>query len=323
MGFNYGVGHNRETDNFTKFRAQFPTKPAVGTETASTVSTRGVYENDPLRGYVSAYDVNYPPWASTAENWWSFYDENPWLAGGFCWTGFDYRGEPTPYGVPCISSHFGVMDTCGFAKDNFHYYRVWWGNEPAMHLFPHWNWEGKEGQEISVWCYANCESVELFVNGASVGSQTVKKNGHLEWKVKYAPGAIEARGSSGGKVVLTERRETTGPAARLVVETTKATLRADGQDCCQVNVRVVDSKGLMVPTAGHMLTFAVEGPGKVIGVGNGDPSCHEPDKGTQRSAFMGLGAALVQAGRSPGAMRVKVSARGLEGGEVTLQCVTG
>ena len=111
MGFNYGVGHNRETDNFTKFRAQFPTKPAIGTETASTVSTRGVYENDPLRGYVSAYDVNYPPWASTAENWWSFYDETPWIAGGFCWTGFDYRGEPTPYGVPCISSHFGVMDT--------------------------------------------------------------------------------------------------------------------------------------------------------------------------------------------------------------------
>jgi beta-galactosidase len=192
-----------------------------------------------------------------------------------------------------------------------------------MHLFPHWNWEGKEGQEISVWCYANCESVELFVNGASVGSQTVKKNGHLEWKVKYAPGAIEARGSSGGKVVLTERQETAGPAARLVVETTKATLRADGQDCCQVNVKVVDAKGLMVPTAGHMLTFAVEGPGEVIGVGNGDPSCHEPDKGTQRSAFMGLGAALVQAGRSPGAMKVKVSARGLEAGEITLQCVAG
>ncbi len=321
MGFNYGVGHNRETDNFTKFRAQFPTKPAVGTETASTVSTRGVYENDPLRGYVSAYDINYPPWASTAENWWSFYDETAWLAGGFCWTGFDYRGEPTPYGVPCISSHFGVMDMCGFAKDNFHYYRVWWGTEPAMHLFPHWNWEGKEGQEISVWCYANCESVDLFVNGASVGSQTVKKSGHLEWKVKYAPGTIEARGSSGGKVVLTERRETAGAAARLVVETSKAKLRADGQDCCQVNVRVVDAKGLMVPTAGNMLTFTVEGPGKVIGVGNGDPSCHEPDKASQRSAFMGMGAAFVQAGVTAGEVRVKVTSGKLEAGEVTLPCL--
>ncbi len=323
MGFNYGVGHNRETDHFTEFRAKFPTKPAVGTETASTVSTRGVYANDPLRGYVSAYDVNYPPWASTAENWWSFYDETPWLAGGFCWTGFDYRGEPTPYGVPCISSHFGVMDMCGFAKDNFHYYRVWWGNEPAMHLFPHWNWEGKEGQEISVWVYANCESVELFLNGASVGSQTVKKNGHLEWKVKYAPGVIEARGSSGGKVILTERRETAGPAARLVLESSKAALRADGQDCAQVNVRVVDAKGLTVPMAGDMLTFSVEGPGKVIGVGNGDPSCHEPDKASQRSAFMGLGAAFVQAGTTAGEVRVKVTAHGLEAGELMLPCTVG
>ncbi len=323
MGLNYGGAHINETKNITNYRAKFPAKPAVGTETGSTVSTRGVYENDPLRGYVSAYDVNHPVWASTAETWWSFYDENTWLAGGFCWTGFDYRGEPTPYGVPCISSHFGAMDTCGFAKDNFHYYRVWWGSEPAIHLFPHWNWEGMEGQEILVWCYANCESVELFLNGASLGSQMVKKNSHVEWKVKYAPGAIEARGSSGGKVVLTERRETAGAAARLVVETSKATLRADGQDCAQVNVRVVDAKGLTVPTAGNMLTFAVEGPGKVIGVGNGDPSCHEPDKASQRSAFMGLGAGFVQAGLTAGEMRVKVTSKGLEAGEVTLHCVAG
>jgi beta-galactosidase len=323
MGLNYGGAHVGNTRNIGDYRAKFPTKPTVGSETASTVSTRGIYENDPLRGYVSAYDLNFPSWASTAETWWSYYDENAWLAGGFCWTGFDYRGEPTPYGVPCISSHFGVMDTCGFAKDNFHYYRVWWGSEPAMHLFPHWNWESKEGQEISVWCYANCESVELFVNGTSAGSQTVKKNGHLEWKVKYAPGAIEARGSSGGKVVLTERRETAGTAARLVIEASKDKLRADGQDCCQVNVRVVDAKGLMVPTAGHMLTFTVDGPGKVIGVGNGDPSCHEPDKASQRSAFMGMGAAFVQAGTTAGEVRVKVSSHGLEGGEVTLPCVAG
>jgi beta-galactosidase len=322
MGLNYGGAHVASTKNISDFRAKFPTKPAFGSETASTVSTRGVYENDPLRGYVSAYDLNFPIWASTAETWWSFYDENAWLAGGFCWTGFDYRGEPTPYGVPCISSHFGVMDMCGFAKDNFHYYRVWWGNEPAMHLFPHWNWEGKEGQEISVWCYANCESVELFLNGASVGSQPVKKNGHLEWKVKYAPGVIEARGSSGGKVVLTERRETAGVAARLVLETSKATLRADGQDCAQVNVRVVDAKGLTVPTAGNMLTFAVEGPGKVIGVGNGDPSCHEPDKASQRSAFMGLGAAFVQAGMAAGEVRVKVTSEKVEAGEITVRVVS-
>lgn len=122
---------------------------------------------------------------------------------------------------------------------------------------------------------------------------------------------------------MTERRETAGPAARLVIEASKATLRADGQDCCQLNVRVVDSKGLMVPTAGNMLTFTVDGPGKVIGVGNGDPSCHEPDKGNQRSAFMGLAAAFVQTGRKAGEVRVKVTSEKLEAGEITLRSVAG
>ena len=183
------------------------------------------------------------------------------------------------------------MDMCAVCEGQLSLLPGVVGNEPAMHLFPHWDWEGKDGQEISVWCYANCESVELFLNGASVGSQTVKKNGHLEWKVKYAPGAIEARGSSGDKVVLTERRETAGAAARLVVEASKATLRADGQDCAQVNVRVVDAKGLTVPTAGNMLTFAGGAGEGADCAGNGDPSCHEPDKASQRSVH-GLGAGL-------------------------------
>ena len=130
--------------------------------------------------------------------------------------GFDYRGETTPYKWPCISSHFGVMDTCGFPKDTYFYYKAWWGAEPVLHLFPHWNWAGKEGQEIEVWAYCNQDSVELFLNGTSLGSQPVKKNGHLVWKVKYAPGVIEARASKGGRVVLTEKRETAGPAAKIV-----------------------------------------------------------------------------------------------------------
>ena len=319
MGFNYGNGtKNGDLSHITDFRAKYPNKPAIGTETASTVSTRGIYEDDKQRGYVSAYDINYPSWASTAQQWWSFYDQHDWLAGGFLWTGFDYRGEPTPYGVPCISSHFGVLDTCGFAKDNFHYYRVWWGDEPAIHLFPHWNWEGKEGKEIDVWCYANCESVELFLNGASLGSQKVEKNGHLEWKVKYAPGVIEAKGSTGGKVILTERRETAGPATKLVVEASKTKLRADGQDCAQINVSVVDSKGIPVPVANNMLTFTVEGPGHIIGVGNGDPSCHEPDKATVRSAFNSLAAGFVQTTQISGEVRVKVTAKGLDPAEIVL-----
>src|SRR5207247_10484635 len=147
------------------FHASFPSQPVFGSETASTVSTRGIYENDAKRGYVSAYDVNRPGWGATAEAGWKPIAERPWMAGAFVWTGFDYKGEPTPYRWPCINSHFGIMDICGFPKDNFFYYQAWWGNKPVVHLLPHWNWPGKEGQPIAVWCYSNAERVELSLNG--------------------------------------------------------------------------------------------------------------------------------------------------------------
>jgi beta-galactosidase len=252
-------------------------------------------------------------WGETAEEWWKFYGTREWEAGGFAWTGFDYRGETTPYKWPCISSHFGILDTCGFAKDTAFYYKTWWGAEPVLHLLPHWNWEGKEGQEIEVWAYCNLDSVELFLNGASLGSQPVVKNGHLVWKVKYAPGAIEARASKGGSVVLTQWRETTGPAAKIVATADRGKIAADGQDVAVVNVTLVDAQGRTVPTAGNFVTFAVSGPGAVIGVGNGDPSCHEPDHASQRSAFNGLCMAIVQSRRGePGTVTVRVASDGLE-----------
>ena len=149
---------------------------------------------DPLRNTVNSYD-GVVPWGETAEEWWKFYGTREWVAGGFAWTGFDYRGEPTPYGWPSINSQFGIVDMCGFPKDNFYYYKAWWGKEPSLHLFPHWNLEGREGDEIPVWVYSNLDEVELFVNGKSLGSQKVPHLGHVEWKVRYEPGAIEARGS--------------------------------------------------------------------------------------------------------------------------------
>ena len=157
--------------------------------------------------------MNVPSFGETAEEWWKFYATREWEAGGFFWTGFDYRGEPTPYGWPSVNSQTGVIDMCGSPKDNFYYYKAWWGTEPALHLFPHWNFEGREGDIIPVWAYSNLEEVELFVNGKSLGQQKVPHLGHVEWKVRYEPGAIEARGYKAGKVVLTEKRETTGPAA--------------------------------------------------------------------------------------------------------------
>ncbi len=282
QGFNYNM------NEIDPYHVAHPRQPMMGTETASTVSTRGIYVNDKQKGYVSAYDLNHPPWAATAETWWTFYAERAFLAGGFAWTGFDYRGEPTPYGWPCINSHFGIMDTCGFPKDNFYYYKAWWGSEPVLHLFPHWNWAGKEGQEIDVWCHTNLERVELFVNGQSAGAQDVARNSHAAWKVKYAAGLIEARGYKDGQVVLTAKRETTGAPASIILRPDRQRIAADGEDVSLITVEIVDSKGRIVPTAGNEVTFAVSGNGRLIGVGNGDPSCHEPDHGSRRSAFNGF-----------------------------------
>ena len=313
QGFNY---HN---DGIDAFHRQFPRQPSVGTETASTVSTRGIYTNDKDKGYVSAYDLNYPPWASTAEAWWKVYDERPFVSGGFAWTGFDYRGEPTPYEWPCINSHFGIMDTCGFPKDNYFYYQAWWGAKPVLHLFPHWNWEGREGQEIEVWVHSNLERVELYLNGQSLGSLEMARDLHLQWKVKYAPGTLEARGFRDGRHALTARRETTGRATQLVLKPDRATISADGEDVSLIAAEVQDQQGRVVPVADNEVTFKVSG-GRLIGVGNGDPSCHESDKGDKRSAFNGLCMAIVQATRQPGDLVVDASSPGLTPASVTIHC---
>jgi beta-galactosidase len=324
QGFNYGNGKGMDD-----FHAAHPTQFTMGTEVASTVSTRGVYANDLVKGYVSAYDINHPPWATTAEEWWTTYDARPWVAGGFVWTGFDYRGEPTTnsasQGWPCISSHFGIMDTCGFAKDLFYYYRAWWTKEPTLHLFPHWNWAGREGQPIEVWVFSNLDSVELFVNGTSVGAQPVTKDSHLVWTVPYAPGAIEARGLKAGQPPLVMRRETAGPATAIQLVPDRASLRADGEDVAIVEVRIVDALGRTVPTADHPVAFTLGGSARFIGVGNGDPSSHEADRVAPgatgpwvRHAFNGLCMALVQVSRDAGPVTVEAASPGLSAATTTL-----
>jgi beta-galactosidase len=314
QGFNY---NQKLIDDFHR---KFPNQPCIGTETGSTVLTRGIYANDKEKGYVSAYDLNYPPWAATAETWWKFYDERLFLAGGFAWTGFDYRGEPTPYRWPCVNSHFGIMDMCGFPKDNFYYYQARWRSEPVLHLFPHWNWAGKEGQEIEVWCHTNLDRVELMLNGESLGAQDVARNSHAMWKVKYAPGTLEARGYKNGRQVLTAKRETAGAAARIVLRPDRQRIAADGEDVAMVTVEVVDAQGRMAPLAGHEITFTVRGPGRLIGVANGDPSSLEPDKATKRRVFNGLALAIVQASKQPGALVLEAASPGLESASSTITC---
>src|SRR5439155_18690005 len=182
-----------------RYRQRHPRQPQVGTEQASTLATRGEYGNDPARVVMSAYDENAPRWGAPAESWWSYFAERPYLSGGFVWTGFDYRGEPTPYSWPAIGSQFGVLDTCGFPKDDFFYYQAWWGDRPMVHLLPHWTWPGREGQEIDVRAFGRCDEIEVLLDGASLGHKPVPRNGHVGWKVRYRPGALEARCLVGGR----------------------------------------------------------------------------------------------------------------------------
>jgi beta-galactosidase len=272
-GWNYHVG-----DDMDKYHTEHPAQPNIGTEQGSTVSTRGIYENDPVRGYVSSYDDNAPSWATTAERWWGYFDARPWLSGGFVWTGFDYRGEPTPYSWPCINSHFGILDTCGFPKDNFYYYQSWWTTNLVLHLLPHWNWAGREGRAIQVDALSNCGEVELFLNGQSLGRQAMERNSHLTWQVKYAPGVLSAKGYNGGKLVAETKVETTGEPAAIQLAPDRATINADGEDVSVITVSVRDAQGRIVPVATNLIHFELRGPGKILGVGNGDPSCHEPDQ---------------------------------------------
>ena len=299
MGFNYNLKVH------DKYHKDNPQQPSVGSETASTVSTRGIYTTDRLRNWVSAYDLNHTAWSQLAEEWWKFYAAREWLSGGFAWTGFDYRGEPTPYGWPSINSQFGIVDTCGFPKDNFYYYKAWWGSEPVLHLFPHWNWEQREGEPIAVWVHSNLDSVELFLNGKSQGSKKVEPLTHLEWSVRYQPGVLEARGTKDGKVVLTEKRETTGAPESIRLTPDRTEINADGEDVSVLRVEALDREGRPVPTVDALILFKVSGEGALIGVGNGDPNCQESDKEPKRSLFNGLAQVIVESTRTPGTITIE------------------
>ncbi len=316
MGFNYYThGDGKETGN-DRFHAKFPNKPSVGTEDASTLSTRGIYVEDKPNGHLTAYDTNAPSWGATAINSVQHYASRPYVAGQFQWTGFDYRGEPTPFGWPSISSQFGILDLCGFPKDNFYYYKAWWSDQPTLHLFPHWNWKGREGQPVDVWVHSNCDEVELFLNGASLGRKSMPRNGHLSWSVPYAPGTLLAKGYSGGKETLSDKVETTGDPDAVQLSADRAEINGDGMDLAVVTVSATDTVGRAVATADSPITFEVSGPGRIIGVGNGDPSSHESDQAVDgvwtRKLFSGLAQIIVQSTGGPGEITITAKSPGLK-----------
>jgi beta-galactosidase len=307
------------------FRRSNPRTPIVGSEESSVMTTRGIYTEDPGRGYCTAYDIRTPKWGSTAEKWWTFFAQRTWLAGGFAWTGFDHRGEPIAYKWPNVVSHFGVMDLCGFEKDNFYYYQSWW-SDPAertvLHVFPHWTWPGREGQPIDVRCFSNCEEVELLLNGESLGRKAMPRNAHLAWSVPYAPGVLEARGFRAGKRVATKRMETTSAPARLAASVAWASRPCTGETPVRrvsiVMISALDAAGRFCPTADDEVIFHLTGPARILGHGNGDPSDHMPHGSPVRRLFNGLCQVIVQ--RDAGRDRVMLDARsdGLAPGSLVL-----
>jgi len=273
MGYNYVS--NKNTDEHHK---AYPEQFSWGTEEGSTVATRGIYSNDSAKHQRAAYDQPQNNRSLSIEQGWTYYAKRPYLAGMFVWTGFDYRGEPTPFGWPSIESYFGMMDACGFPKDDYYYLKSWWSNEPTIHILPHWNWPGKKNQPISVWVYSNADEVELFLNKKSMGKKSMERNSHLEWTVNYSPGSLLAIGYKNGKAIMRDEVKTTGAASALNLSSNVGSIPADKEAVAVINVDASDKHKMHVPTAGNEVHFSIQGPGKIIGVGNGDPTSLEPDK---------------------------------------------
>jgi beta-galactosidase len=323
-----------DVKRYDYFHEKYPDWPLIGSETGGSFATRGLYdveyygdkpielndfghgsicwETEHLKGIASGYNNGLTPWGCTIDETWKSCAERDFVAGTFLWTGFDYRGETYPFDWPAVITRFGLMDLCGFPKDAYYYYKSWWNPEPMLHLFPHWNWSGKEGQQIKVRAYTNCAEVELFLNGKSLCRKPVKVNEYFEEMVTYEPGMLEAVGydAEGNQMISTINGEVGKPAAiRLTTDT-------EGTFVCRMEI--VDINNNVVPDADNNIKLSVEGEGKIIGVGNGNPTSHEPPKGKEIKAFHGLAQVLVQASGNDGQITLTAESEGLEAAKLEL-----
>lgn len=315
-GYNYIVQNGVEEE-----RRKFPDRMAYGSEETTGSGTRGIYFTDKEQGRMAP--LNRHPQAQNSdgvlnviERGWKYYVERPWLAGLFYWTGFDYRGEPNPMAYPATGSQFGILDYCGFPKDEAFYLKAWWTDEPVLHLSPHWNLEGHEGDSISVWAYSNCDAVELTVNGQNLGRKAMPANGHLAWNTVYRPGKLVARGYKNGKQLIRQIVETTGTATHMALHPHKDTLKADGQDIMIIDLTLLDKKGREVPDARTVMNVTLSGPAVILGYGNGDAAFQEierPAPGSNRQllpirAFSGKAQIILRSTGDSGNVQLTVTA---------------
>ena len=336
-GFNYQPVH------YEQIMHDHPDWVVFGSETESCVSSRSVYHmpivayEKPPSHQISSYDTVAPFWAYCPDVEFTYQDKLPNILGEFVWTGFDYIGEPTPYWQeddkddwPARSSYFGFVDLAGFPKDRYYLYQSQWTTEPMVHILPHWNWEGHEGQNVPVMAYSNADEVELFLNGKSLGRKrrfsdpwempvghNVSDSGkfvtkyRLIWQVPYQPGALKAVAYSGGKQVAQQEIRTAGAPARLKLVADRSTIHADGGDLSYVTVRVEDKDGNLCPLADNLIHFNVTGAGEIVGVDNGNAATTEPFHADHRKAFGGMALLILGSHSDPGKIHVVATGDGL------------
>jgi len=313
------IGFNYQQDAYDAFHKANPHIPMTSSEDTSSYSVRGEYASDEARHVKGGFDTTAAPWGETHRGAWKAIAERDFIAGGFVWTGFDYRGEPTPYDWPTNASLFGIMDSCGFEKVPFYVHQAQWvKTRSVVNIAIHWTWPGREGQSIKVMVCANTEAVELRLNGTLVGRQVVDPYEMNLFDVPYSPGKLEARGLTGGKVVATSICETAGKAVALRLTADRPALFGDGIDAMPVTVEAIDASGRAVPDAAHLVAFRLDN-ADILGIGNGDPNCLEPDKAAERSLFHGLAQVIVQSRPdSRGLATLIASAEGMAAGTTTI-----
>ncbi|MCG8579564.1 MAG: DUF4982 domain-containing protein [Bacteroidales bacterium] len=340
-------GFNYKPHLYEVLRKAKPDLPVYGSETASTISSRGEYffpvSDDKSKGsggyfQVSSYDLSAPHWSYPPEKEWEAQDKNPWVIGEFVWTGFDYLGEPTPYNkdktnllnltdpaekkkmqeklkqmgnkIPPRSSYFGIVDLCGFPKDRYYLFQSRWMPElPMVHILPHWNWPERIGEITPVFVYTSGDEAELFLNGQSLGR---KKKGQYEYRlrwneVKYQPGELKVVAYKNGKVWAKDVVKTTNTAAKLALEVDRSVIKSDGEDLAFITVKVCDKHGQLVPRTHNSVKYTIDGPGEIIAIGNGDPTSHESFQAKERKVFNGLALVVVRSHKGE-AGEVKISA---------------
>ncbi|MFY0607686.1 MAG: DUF4982 domain-containing protein [Cyclobacteriaceae bacterium] len=350
-------GMNYKPTKYSWLRENYPNLPVVGSETSSCTSSRGVYHL-PIEKYekheslqVTSYDIIGPVWAYPPDIEFHFQKENPFVMGEFIWTGFDYLGEPTPYGGrdnstngywnddwPSRSSYFGAVDLCGFPKDRFYLYQSQWTEEPMIHLLPHWNWKGMEGEIIPVYSYTNCEEAELFLNGKSLGKKvkgvdkttirvdfkryepkTFDSPYRLSWDVPYEAGELKVVGYIGGKAVQEKIIKTAGQPAKVSLSVDRNVIDADGRDLAYVTVRIEDKDGNLCPNADNQVNFSTTGAGKLLAVDNGNAASLESFQAPKRKAFSGMALAILNSNNKEGKITLKASSKGLKGSSISVE----